>query len=134
PISRLFVILGGGATLTLLWAWRGIFYRIITRPRWLPRLQRRVAILGWSDGARSLVNEVQLAGAHPFTIVGNINRDATATSSPFATLGTVDELSVILEREKIDILLAASLEFDPDRLAAITATCERAYVEWKILP
>ena len=132
PISRFFVLLAGGTTFGLLWLWREVFYWAITRPNWLPRLQRRVALLGWSESAVFLVNEVRKGSSHPFDIAGSIdNRDSP---SPLPSLGSVAEIPTILAREKIDVLLAARLDFSAEQLSQITASCERAYVEWKIMP
>jgi len=132
PISRFFVLLAGVCILVFLWIWRAGFYWVITRPSWLLRLQRRVALLGWSESAESLVKEVGRGRAHPFNIVGSI--DDRASPSNFRPLGAIDDLDEILRREKIDVLLAARLDFSPPQLAQITSSCERCYVEWKILP
>ena len=55
PISRLFVVIAGIVTLVLLGLWREIFYRVITSTALLPRLQQRVALLGWNVAAQGLV-------------------------------------------------------------------------------
>jgi exopolysaccharide biosynthesis polyprenyl glycosylphosphotransferase len=134
PISRLFVVIAGVVTLLLLWLWRELFYRIITGPRFLPRLQRRVALLGWNPAARGLVEEVQKSRAHPYTIVGSIDDGTHPPMNPLRALGSVDALGTILREEQIDVLLASHLDIPPDRLRAITAVCEQSYVEWKIVP
>jgi exopolysaccharide biosynthesis polyprenyl glycosylphosphotransferase len=134
PISRLFVVIAGVVTLLLLWLWRELFYRIITGPRFLPRLQRRVALLGWNPAARSLVEDVRKSRAHPYTIVGSIDDGTHPPMNPLRALGSVDVLGTILREEQIDVLLASHLDIPPDRLRAITAVCEHSYVEWKIVP
>jgi exopolysaccharide biosynthesis polyprenyl glycosylphosphotransferase len=134
PISRLFVVIAGVVTLLLLWAWREIFYRIITGAALLPRLQRRVALLGWNEAARNLVQEIQQGRAHPYTIVGCIDDGTHPPMNPLRALGSLDALGTILREEEIDVLIAAHLDVPADRLRAITAVCENTYVEWKIVP
>ncbi|MEJ1973259.1 MAG: sugar transferase [Lacunisphaera sp.] len=134
PISRLFVVIAGVVTLLLLWLWREIFYRIITSDTLLPQLQRRVALLGWNPAAQSLVHEVQKSRAHPYAIVGSIDDGTHPPMNPLRGLGSVDALGTILREEQIDVLIAAHLDIPAERLRAITAVCEQAYVEWKIVP
>jgi exopolysaccharide biosynthesis polyprenyl glycosylphosphotransferase len=134
PISRLFVVVAGIVTLLLLWIWREIFYRIVTSDALLPQLQRRVALLGWNPAAQSLVHEVQKSRGHPYAIVGSIDDGTHPPMNPLRGLGAIDELGTILREEQIDVLIAAHLDIPPDKLRAITAVCERAYVEWKIVP
>ncbi|HWA27682.1 MAG TPA: sugar transferase [Lacunisphaera sp.] len=134
PISRLFVVIAGFVTLLLLALWREIFYRVITGTALLPRLQQRVALLGWNAAAQTLVREVQKSRAHPYTIVGSIDDGTHPPMNPLRGLGSIDELGTILREEEIDVLLASHLDIPADKLRAITAVCERAYVEWKVVP
>jgi exopolysaccharide biosynthesis polyprenyl glycosylphosphotransferase len=133
PISRLFVVVAAVVTLVLLWLWREIFYRVLTQPALLPRLQRRVALLGWNPAALGLVQEVQKSRAHPYAIVGCIDDGSTA-GNPLPRLGDAGELAAVLQRERIDVLIAAHLDIPAERLRTITAICEQAYVEWKVVP
>ena len=134
PISRLFVVIAALVTLLLLWLWREVFYRVLTRPALLPRLQRRVALLGWHPAALGLVQEMQKSPAHPYTIVGGIDDGGGTAGSPLSRLGPAADLAAVLQRERIDVLIAAHLDIPADRLRVITAICEQAYVEWKIVP
>ena len=134
PISRLFVVIAGIVTLLLLCLWREIFYRMITGTALLPRLQQRVALLGWNPAAQGLVREVQKSRAHPYTIVGSIDDGTHPPMNPLRGLGSVDELGTILREEEIDVLIASHLDIPAEKLRAITAVCEQAYVEWKIVP
>ncbi|WP_221032509.1 sugar transferase [Actomonas aquatica] len=132
PISRLFVVFGGVTTLLLLWLWRNVFYYVATRPRCLPHLQRRVALLGWNESAASLLQEIPPGGSHPYQLIGCVTDDDAPL--PLRRLGPVHDLAAILKAEKIDVLLATRLDFGSDELARITATCEQAYAEWKVMP
>ncbi len=134
PISRLFVVIAGIVTLLLLCLWRELFYRVITGTALLPRLQQRVALLGWNVAAQALVREVQKSRAHPYTIVGSIDDGTHPPLNPLRGLGPVDALGTILRDEEIDVLIASHLDIPAEKLRAITAVCEQAYVEWKVVP
>jgi exopolysaccharide biosynthesis polyprenyl glycosylphosphotransferase len=134
PISRLFVVLAAFSTLFVLWLWRGLFYFAVTRRALLPRLQRRVALLGWNEDARALTAEINAQTAHPYTVIGHVGLgDVPAAGRP-APLGPLDRLADILARERIDVLIAADLELPRADLQRVTEECERAYVEWKVMP
>jgi exopolysaccharide biosynthesis polyprenyl glycosylphosphotransferase len=134
PISRLFVLVAAVVTLLLLWVWREAFYHVLTRPRLLPRLQRRVGLLGWNAGAHSLVGEVQKSRAHPLAIAGCIDDGSGLAGCPLPVLGHARDLAAVLERERLDVVIAAHLDIPADQLRDLTAICEHAYVEWKVVP
>ncbi len=134
PISRLFVVVAAVVTLLLLALWREAVYRVLTRPALLPHLQRRVAILGWNPAAQRLVQELQRGPGHPYAVVGLIDDGTHPPMCPLRALGSLEALGTVLREEQIDVLIAAHLDIPADRLRDITAVCERAYVEWKIVP
>lgn len=134
PISRLFVVIAAVVTLVLLWLWRELFYRLITSAPLLPHLQRRVAILGWNPAASSLVQEISRGRAHPYAVIGCIDDGTHPPMNPLRSLGSADELPAVLRTERIDVLLAAHLDIPAAKLREITAVCEQAYVEWKVVP
>jgi exopolysaccharide biosynthesis polyprenyl glycosylphosphotransferase len=135
PISRLFVVIAAVVTLALLWAWREVFYFILTRPAVLPLVQRRVALLGWNDDARGLLEELNDRPAHPYRIVGCVTLpDGAPPPGTLLSLGGLEELETILARDHIDVLIAATLDLPRPDLQRATELCEHAYVEWKVIP
>jgi len=134
PISRLFVVLAAFTTMLLLFLWREAFYLALTRPALLPRLQRRVALLGWNDDARALTAEINAQPAHPYAVIGHVALTTAAAAGSPRLLGSLDTLPEILQRDRIDVLIAADLELPRAELQRITEQCERAYVEWKVMP
>ena len=135
PISRLFVVLAAIVTLAALWAWREFFYFMLTRPAVLPRVQRRVALLGWNEDARSLLEELKDRPAHPYRIVGCVTLPGTApVPATLRVLGTFEDLEAVLGSEHIDVLIAATLDLPRTDLQRATELCEHAYVEWKVIP
>jgi exopolysaccharide biosynthesis polyprenyl glycosylphosphotransferase len=51
-----------------------------------------------------------------------------------ALLGSVAELPALLARHSADLLIITRLDLPRAELQEIVETCERAYVEWKIIP
>ncbi len=141
PISRLFVVEAFVCVVALLTAWRHLAYLALTRRALLGRLRRRAVLLGWNDDARALAAEIARDPAHPFALAGLVTGpgDAQALAAEAAAarppvLGAVDDLAAILAREAPDLLIATRLDLPRAEIRAIVETCERAYVEWKIVP
>jgi len=140
PISRLFVVVAFVCVIVLLYVWRSLAYALVTRSPLLARLRRRAVLLGWNDDARALAAEIARDPAHPFALAGVVTLASdTAPALPGApgrppTLGGVAELDAILAREHADLLIATRLDLPRPEIRRIVETCERAYVEWKIVP
>jgi exopolysaccharide biosynthesis polyprenyl glycosylphosphotransferase len=138
-ISRLFVVIAFVCVVALLYAWRTLAYALVTRGPLLARLRRRVVLLGWNDDARALAAEMTRDDAHPFALAGIVTL-ARDTTAPFASagsihsLGNVADLDAILPREAADLLIITRLDLPRTEVQRIVETCERAYVEWKIVP
>jgi exopolysaccharide biosynthesis polyprenyl glycosylphosphotransferase len=135
PISRLFVVLAGLACIALLYLWRTLFYAIVCHPTLRERLQLGAAILGWNDAAPPLVQELTLNPAHPFGLRGIITFPGDCPPpAGLVHLGEAAELDALLHRHPIDLLIATRLDLPREELGRITSACERAYVEWKVVP
>lgn len=144
PISRLFALLAFLCLIVLLIGWRTLAYACVSRSSLLAQLRRRAVLLGWNDDARALAAEIARDPAHPFSLAGYI-RLAADTAPPFANaaaspgntataLGTAPELESILKRERADVLIITRFDLPRAELRAIVETCERTYIEWKIVP
>ena len=138
PISRLLALVAFGTTLVILYAWRNVFYLVLTRTRLLQRVKRRVLVLGCEQRAREFAIEVAAGAAHPFQIAGFVllpgEVPARCGVPPSRIVGTFDDLAGSLQRLEIDVVVAATLDIPRDVLAGAMAACERHYVEWKIIP
>lgn len=132
PISRLYVPMGYVCVIGLMFAWRSAFYAALIRPAWRDRIRQRVAILGWNDEARALVAELNGHPAHPYQFSGVIALPGDAPAPQ--TLGTLDELPELLPRHHLDVLIAARTDLPRHQLLAVVQACERAYVDWKVIP
>ena len=140
PISRLFVVIAFVCVVALLYAWRSLAYAAVIRSPWLVRLRRRVVLLGWNNEARDLATAIAQDPAHPFALAGVVTRERD-TAAPFTAaapeapvLGHAAELEAILAREAADLLIVTRLDLPRAELERVVETCERAYVEWKIVP
>ncbi len=142
PISRLFVVLAFVCVVLLLYLWRATVYTFVTRTPLLGRLRRRAILLGWNDHARALATEIARDPAHPIVLAGIVTLPGTAppfplpldTAAGLRPLGSATELAAILARESPDLLILTRLDLPHDKLQSIVEACERAYVEWKIVP
>ena len=132
PISRLFVVIGYACVLVVMFLWRSAFYSALIRPRWRERIRQQVAVLGWNEEARALASELAAQPAHPYQFCGVITLEGEST--PPMVLGTIDDLPDVLARNQIDIVIAARTDLPRKQLLQVVETCERAYVEWKIIP
>lgn len=138
PISRLFVLLAFMCAIVLLYLWRTLAYAVITHGPLLARLRRRTVLIGWNDDAGALAADIARDPAHPLVLVGIILFPGTVVPFPSPSLptqlGSTDDLPAILAREPVDLVIATRLDRPRDELRRLVDLCERAYVEWKVVP
>ena len=139
PISRLFVVIAFVCVIATVGAWRSLVFRVITRDAIVGKLRRRAVLLGWNDEARALAAEIARDPVHPFQLIGVValpreNAAATPPPTEWPALGNVTALDAILGREAVDVVILMRLDLPRAEVQRIVETCERAYVEWKIVP
>jgi exopolysaccharide biosynthesis polyprenyl glycosylphosphotransferase len=136
PISRLFVIIACLCVVILLALWRALVQFVLTRPALRARLQRRTALLGWNDGARELALELLHNPAHPLAFAGIVTLpgDPSPATENILHLGPASALDEIFSSKAVDLLIATRLDLPRDDVHRIVERCERAYVEWKVIP
>lgn len=132
PISRLFVPMGYISVMLVMFVWRSAFYAAVVRPAWCERLRQQVAVLGWNPEAQALARELRSDPRHPYQFRGVIT--LPGETAPPEALGSVENLPALLERYRIDVLIAARTDLDREQLLRAVETCERAYVAWKVIP
>jgi len=140
PISRLFVLIAFVCVVALVYGWRAAAYAIVVHGPLLERLRRRVILLGWNDDARALASAIERDPTHPFLLAGIVT--FSGDTSPFMAvmtdrpklLGQVADIEAILARESVDLLIATRLDLPREQLRGLVETCERNYVEWKVVP
>ncbi|HVU34636.1 MAG TPA: sugar transferase [Opitutaceae bacterium] len=142
PISRLFVVLAFFCVIVLLYLWRATVYGTVTRSALVDRLRRRAVLLGWSEHAQALADEIGRDPTHPFVLTGIVSLHGTvppfaadrAASRSLRELGTIAELADILQREAADVLILTRLDLPRAEIQQVVEICERGYVEWKVVP
>ncbi len=134
PISRWFVVLAYLIILALMFVWRTAAYATFTRPGLVNRLRQNVALLGWNDEARALVDDLAANPAHPFAFRGGINRPGDPATADEPVLGDTDRLPEILRTHQIDVLIAARTDLPRPELHKIVEACEHTFTDWKIIP
>lgn len=132
PISRLYVPIGYACVIALMFVWRSAFYAALIRPAWRDRIRQRVAVLGWNDEARALAAELAAQPAHPYQFCGVVALPGDPRAPD--TLGPIEQISELLTRHQLDVLIAARTDIPRDQLLRVVDACERAYVEWKVIP
>jgi exopolysaccharide biosynthesis polyprenyl glycosylphosphotransferase len=159
PISRYFAFVSFACVVVLLYLWRSFAYAVVIHTPLLKRLRRRAILLGWNDDARALAATITSDPAHPLDLAGVVElpddeKTETGQTNPYAhaqgyhtsaatltaetaahrTLGSLNQLDAILQRESPDLLIATRFDLRREDLRDIVETCERHYVEWKIVP
>ncbi|HVU26045.1 MAG TPA: exopolysaccharide biosynthesis polyprenyl glycosylphosphotransferase [Opitutus sp.] len=143
PISRLFVIVAFLCVVGVLYLWRSLAYAVATRTPLLARLRRRVVLLGCNADARALAAAITRDPAHPFALAGFIPLPSDPpdhchimydNGSGPPSLGAFADLDAVLAREAADILIATRIDLPPADVRRVVETCERRYVELKLVP
>jgi exopolysaccharide biosynthesis polyprenyl glycosylphosphotransferase len=135
PISRWFVVLAYVLVLALMFLWRSAAYAVFTRPRLVGHLRQRVAVLGWSDEARALASDLAAEPAHPLAFAGVVPLPGDpAPEQNIPVIAPGNDLARALRVADIDVLIAARTDLPREQLRAIVEACERAFVDWKIIP
>jgi len=137
PISGLFVLVAFGTTFVTTYAWRNLFYLILSRPRWRDRVKQRVALLGNDERTRMFAGEINQRLLHPFQIAGfirSVGEQISDADSPNLQLGGVEHLDELLRRHEIDVLIVGGLDLPRESFAELVAACERNYTDWKVIP
>lgn len=138
PISRLFALVAFGTTLVIIYAWRNLFYFVVTRSRLIAGVKQNVAVVGTDERAQSFLNDIARDRFHPFAAAGLIGPpgEKRPESGPVASrwLGDFDALDDVLPRHSIDVLVVGSLDLPREAFTRLIEACERNYTDWKVIP
>lgn len=137
-ISRIYVVSSSLAAATAVLAWRGLFHRILQTDALARSLRQRVLFIGWNEEAARLATAIHGDASHPYDVVGCLplknGRFSRAHSAEIRRLGDYGDLATVLQRENIDIVILAEVEGHTDDIVALTNLCERALVQFKVIP
>lgn len=137
-LSRLFVATAGVNAAVILILWRIAFHSFLRRSRSFARLQQRILFVGWNEEAKQLV-EAFAAGCNPgYEVVGYVSRDGAQASAvdapPVHELGSVGDISGILQEGNIDIVIMADCDSPKAEIVQIAKLCENEMVEFQMIP
>lgn len=138
-VSRLFVLFSAVTTLTLLTAWRMLFFLIVSRTSYHAQIVQRIAIVGWSEEAAKLVDVIARDSNHPYEVIGSITTGTDwdeyyKRPASMPLLGSVQELEQILQDHPIQIVVVADLHLTRDEFVGVASSCERLYTDFKVIP
>lgn len=68
-------------------------------------VKQRVLVIGTNGGASDVMHELQADDGAPFTIVGLVGEQSKADPAPVPQLGSLDELTRIVEAQRPDIII-----------------------------
>jgi exopolysaccharide biosynthesis polyprenyl glycosylphosphotransferase len=68
-------------------------------------VKQRVLVIGTNGGASDVMHELQADDGAPFTIVGLVGEQSKADAAPVPQLGSLDELTRIVEAQRPDIII-----------------------------
>lgn len=136
PISRLFVVIGFVCVIALLFAWRTLAYLIVAKSRLLDSLRRRTLLLGWNDATRDIALTVASDRMHPLAIDGFLllPGEPRPAESSVPCLGSISEIDALLAERDVSLVIATRMDLPRELLRHCVESCERAYVEWKVVP
>ncbi len=138
-ISRIFVTLAFFTSTLFLAVWRKGLHKLLSRDPFLPKLQKRVAILGINEEAVQLCNTMGQDTNYPYNPIGMIGRaQRKGIRSPFDSdaliLGYDDQLENLILEHGIEILIICSSNISRGQTLEFASVCERNYVAFKIVP
>lgn len=135
--SRLIVAISWGLSLLLLTLWRLGVSIVLTRARKQGKGLKKVIIVGTDDVARGFFRAVQDNvdfGYRPVGFLYNGLPVNTPTVEGLRVLGGVADLPSILRNEAVDEVILACMNFDSEVMASTIKTCERADVQFSMIP
>lgn len=100
--------------------------------------QSRTAVIGTGSLANHVIETLHRHpeyGMRPMGVIdGNGGLQAEAFASTTPVLGSIGDLAHLLEAHRIDEVILAQPEIDHKKLPEILITCERAVVDFRIVP
>ena len=138
PISRIYALSSAVGAMVAVLAWRGLYHRILQSDWVAPTLRQRVLFIGWNEEAARLASAIHADASHPYDIVGCVPSLAGEFGRPPGTdircVGETSELAALLREHAVDMVILADLGGRADDIVALTNLCDRALVQFKVIP
>jgi exopolysaccharide biosynthesis polyprenyl glycosylphosphotransferase len=94
----------------------------------------RVAIIGAGDPAGMVIQRIQQTPRLGYDIIGVFPSDGLRPWSDVRTLGSMQEISQVIEREALDEVIVAIPEANGEELLNVISRCDRSTIGIKIVP
>ncbi len=94
----------------------------------------RVVVVGEGDAALAVLQRISSSPRLGYDIVGTIQFDNARTWSDAPQLGTVDDLSRVIEREQVDEVIIAAPEATSQEMIRVISKCDRSTISIKVYP
>lgn len=138
PLSRMFVFLAGINITVGLLIWRGLFHRFLRTLPIARELKQRVLFVGWSTQAERLASTFRSDESCAYEVVGCIASEGGSFEhtppEDVEVFAPTRRLDFLLHREGIHIVILADLDCARRDIVALTNLCEKALVEFKLIP
>jgi exopolysaccharide biosynthesis polyprenyl glycosylphosphotransferase len=142
PVSQVIQGVPWVALMLAVWGWS--LNSVIGSQSISEHLARRVVVVGWSEGAKTVVELLGNDPTHPYQVVGYVrvpgseNDEAPPASLKFlgdlSPLAASCELASLIARENIDHVLLSDKNLVPSRIAALSKLCENELAELTVIP
>jgi len=132
-LSRYFIILFSTITLILISVEKLILRRILNYARLKGRNIRGLLIIGAGEVGKSFYESIKNNPHFGYNIVGFLD-DEVKTFLNGQYLGKIDELDVILSKQRIDDVIIALPNYATERLEKVVRVCENHTTRIKIIP
>lgn len=132
-LSRYFIILFSTTTLILISVEKLILRRILNYARLKGRNIRGLLIIGAGEVGKSFYESIKNNPHFGYNIVGFLD-DEVKTFLNGQYLGKIDELDVILSKQRIDDVIIALPNYATERLEKVVRVCENHTTRIKIIP
>jgi exopolysaccharide biosynthesis polyprenyl glycosylphosphotransferase len=138
PISRLFVVFSAVWGFVFVLFWRALFHTLLQRSPAAERLRQRILVVGWNREVDDLARGIQHDASHPYHIMGCLpsahNEYRLEPPPHVPRLGDYNQVEQILASAPVDLVLIGDLDPKTREIIALCETCERAMVQFKIVP
>ena len=138
PISRIYVLSSALGAVGAVLGWRALYHRLLQSDFIAASLRQRVLFVGWNDEAARLAAAIHADASHPYDICGCVPSLAGELARPTGTeircLGTAGDLVNLLREQDVDMVILADLEGSTEEIVALTNVCDRALVQFKVIP
>ena len=138
-ISRLYIFWAVADSVLMLIAWRLLFRHFLYAGGWARALKDRVLVVGWSKESETLAKQIARDPAHhAYEIVGCIpsarGQFHLQPPADVASLGENQSVRLLLREHQPDMVIFADPEPVSGELVALTETCIKENVQFKLIP